>query len=106
MGLLADTGSEIYQIKQMNANFVQSLKGYVKASFIKTWKKIQDGQLVDKSPSEVQAIMDSFGTDASKAFDAHEKLQMVIMIADPAWVPLVPPLAYVINEDGSVVISQ
>jgi hypothetical protein len=52
-----------------------------------------------------QAVINLLGTEAALAFNAHYKLQELIQFIDPNWVMLVPPLAYVVNNDGTVTVS-
>ena len=56
----------------------------------------------DKTPQEV---CDMLGTDAAKGFEAHAKLQELIYLIDPTWVPLVPPVGYTVNQNGTVTIG-
>ena len=52
-----------------------------------------------------QSICNSLETDAGKAFQAHAKLQELIYFLDPTWVPLIPPKAYTVNQDGTVTVA-
>lgn len=56
----------------------------------------------DKTPQEV---CDYLGVDAGKSFTAHQKIQELIYLLDSTWVPLSPPLEYVVNGDGTVTIG-
>jgi hypothetical protein len=56
----------------------------------------------DKTPQEV---CDYLGVDAGISFTAHQKIQELIYLLDATWIPLSPPLAYVVNEDGTVTIG-
>lgn len=55
--------------------------------------------------STPQQVCDLIGVDASKGFEAHYKLQELIMLIDPAWQPLTPTHDYVSNPDGTVTIG-
>lgn len=53
-----------------------------------------------------QEMCDLLGADAKKAFEAHSGLQQLIYLLDPTWAPLIPPLPYTANDDGTVVIGS
>jgi hypothetical protein len=57
----------------------------------------------DKTP---QQVCDMMGTDAAKGFLSHAKLQELIYLIDPTWVPLVPPVGYTVNQNGTVTIGE
>jgi len=54
---------------------------------------------------EAQEVLDKFGTDASQLFQIHALWQQFIKSVDSSWVDLVPPYDFLINEDGTVVLS-
>jgi len=98
--------SDCELIKRSNTQFLKICKHNCIGSFAQMWKKRdQRGQLVNKTKEEAQAVLNDFGVDAAKAFQAHAKLQEIIALVDPSWVPLIPPYAYVVNNDGSVTLS-
>jgi hypothetical protein len=53
-----------------------------------------------------QRVCDLMGDKAAGAFDAHTKLQELILIVDPTWVALVPPVEYTKNDDGTVTVGE
>ena len=53
-----------------------------------------------------QEVLDSFGTDAVDLFTFSSKIQELLEQVDSSYVALVPPMPYVINEDGSVSVGE
>jgi hypothetical protein len=84
---------------------LSAMKKECKIQFDVAWKKRVAGNLVNKTVAEVQAFFDGYGDKAVLAFDLHSLLQELIYLTDNTWVPLVPPHAYVKNQDGTVTIS-
>ena len=84
------------QIKSENTRCLSVMKDTARVVFQLLWHS------TDKTPQEVCDVM---GTDAAKGFLAHAKLQELIYLIDPTWVPLVPPVSYTINQNGTVTIG-
>ena len=53
----------------------------------------------------IKQVCDMMGTDAAKGFLSHAKLEELIYLIEPTWVPLIPPSSYVVNQDGTVTIQ-
>jgi hypothetical protein len=83
---------------------INCMKKECKKQFDLAWKKTVNGNLVNKTVAEAQTFFDSYGDKAVTAFELHSKLQEIIYMTDNTWIPLVPPHAYVKNEDGTVTI--
>jgi hypothetical protein len=79
-----------------NTHCLSVMKDTAKAVFQLLWHSS------DKTP---QQVCDMMGTDAAKGFEAHAKLQELIYLIDPTWVPLVPPVGYTVNQNGTVTIG-
>jgi hypothetical protein len=47
-------------------------------------------------------ILTAFGTDAAALFQLSSTIQEMLAQVNPDYVPLVPPLPFVINADGTV----
>lgn len=88
-----------------SVTLLNQLKMHCKQQFEIAWKKRVNGQLVNKTVAEAQAFFDQFGVKAALAFELHSDLQDLIYKTDNSWVPLIPPHAYVKNQDGTVTIS-
>ena len=84
-------------IKIQNTVCLNQMKRTAKNVFNLVW---------NNSSLSPQEVCDVLGVDAAKGFDAHAKLQELIYFIDSSWVPLVPPVAYVKNEDGTVTIGE
>ena len=84
------------QIKSLSTQLLGQMKMVAKTQFDLVWNN------KDKTAQEV---LDMFGVEAGLAMDAHYDLQMLILSIDNTWVPLVPPLPYVRNEDGTIVVT-
>lgn len=97
---------EIIQAQIQNTGFLSQCKLYCRRSFEMAWQKVVDGQRVVKTLEEAQAWFDKIGNQSALAFAAHGKLQELIYMNDPTWVPLSPPYAYTINKDGTVTLSE
>lgn len=87
--------TEIERIQIANTQCLNVMKSTARSTFDLVWNN------QNKTPQE---ICDMFGVDAVKAFDLHSKLQTLIYSIDNSWVPLVPPLERVENEDGTITI--
>jgi hypothetical protein len=85
------------RIVDENTHCLEVMKETARVVFHLLWHS------TDKTPQEV---CDMMGTDAAKGFEAHAKLQELIYLIDPTWVPLVPPVGYSLQQDGSVLIGQ
>jgi len=85
------------QIRAQNTYCLASMKDTATNVFQLLWHS------TDKTPQEV---CDMMNTDAAKGFLAHAKLQELIYLIDPSWVPLVPPVSYAINQNGTVTIGE
>ena len=49
-----------------------------------------------------QELMDAFGTEAVKLFILSGAVQNILVQSEVGYEPLVPPVPYTINQDGSV----
>ena len=89
--------SVLDKIKSQNTNCLQVMKNTAIQVFQMTWQH--------ESLSS-QQVCDLMGTEVAKGFEAHAKLQELIYLIDPTWVPLVPPKSYIKNDDGTVTIQD
>lgn len=89
-----------------SARLLATLKQECKTQFDIAWKKPQMGKLVNKTQAEAQTFFDAYGIKAALAFELHSKLQELIYLTDDSWVALVPPYAYVANQNGTVTIGE
>ena len=85
------------QIKSENSHCLSVMKDTAIVVFQLLWHSSE------KTP---QQVCDMMGTDAAKGFQAHGKLQELIYLIDPTWLPLMPPCSYVANHDGTVTIGE
>jgi hypothetical protein len=84
------------RIKMLSTNLLMQMKQTAKQQFDLVWNN------KDKTAQEVS---DMLGVEACMAMDAHYNLQVLIMSLDNTWVPLVPPLPYLRNEDGTITVT-
>jgi len=85
------------RIVDENTRCLSVMKDTARAVFQLLWHS------TDKTP---QQVCDMMNTDAAQGFLAHSKLQELIYLIDPTWVPLVPPVSYTVNQNGTVKIGE
>lgn len=87
----------IERIRNLSTALLSQMKQTAKIQFDLVWKN------KDYTP---QQVSDMLGVEAVAAMDAHYNLQVLIASVDPTWVPLVPPLGYTRNQDGTITVQQ
>jgi len=84
------------EIKAISTHLLASMKISAKRQFDLVWN----------NPNKTaQEVSDMLGVEACAAMDAHYSLQVLISSLDNTWVPLVPPLPYVRNLDGTITVT-
>lgn len=84
------------QIKMLSTNLLGQMKHTAKQQFDLVW---------NNKTKTAQEVSDMLGVEACMAMDAHYNLQVLIASLDNTWVPLVPPLPYTRNLDGTITVT-
>lgn len=88
---------EAQRIVAFNKDFLENIIINHKNGFDMVWNN------TNATPQE---ILNVFGTNAYKLFEASFAVQQLITEIKPDYAPLVPPRTYTINQDGTVVVDE
>lgn len=89
--------SVIYRIKSLNLQMCRQLEMMHKQAFNFVWN----------NPSfTAKQIVDGFGTDAAALFQSSSTVQNLLASINPSYQALQPPLAFTVNADGTVTVSE
>ena len=85
------------KIKRMNTNLYNMVLIQHTTMFNFVW---------NNKKFTAKEILDGFGSDAVTIFQLSGSLQQMLSLANPNYVPMVPPKEYTINQDGTVTIVE
>ena len=88
--------AEVQAIRNLTAQIYRTLRMQHTQAFNRVWN----------NPNFTAAeIVSAFGTDALALFQLSGAIQQILKTADQEYVPLVPPLAFTTNADGTVSVN-